>query len=424
MSAKLKQYSTISLGRLRVGAILRAPLYDESSPVLLVAAGQQLTPSLLKKLRERGVNNVRISQQEIARVTLIPGAAPPIRSSALAGPAEPLVATDDDYGSPAVKKDAFIHKLQKSGAPKPLSEARLTESKQAFNGGFQQSVADLGSVFSQLKQGEQVNRKAVLDNVSATLQQIAVDFDMFIILAVQKQPEKYPFSHSLQVANLATAVGVVLGLDETSLMEIAIGCMLHDLGMLKIDPDLLNCKRPLERIEKLDITKHPALTFNMIEKICGISLGAKMVAYQMHERLDGSGYPRKRVASQIHPLAKVAMVVDSFIAMTSPRPHRPAMLPYSAMQELIELAKKGKYDSAAVRGLLHTVSLFPVGSFVELSDGRVGKVVRSNREYFTRPVVDAWSRLATQEIEQVDLLQNDGLQIMRALRPGRDGTLD
>jgi HD-GYP domain-containing protein (c-di-GMP phosphodiesterase class II) len=244
------------------------------------------------------------------------------------------------------------------------------------------------------------------------------------LLAIQKQPQKYPFSHSLQVANLATAVGVILEFDESSLVDIGVGCMLHDLGMLKIAPDLLNCKRPLERIEKLDITKHPALTFNMIERICGISLGAKMVAYQMHERLDGSGYPRKRVASQIHPLAKVAMVADSFIAMTSPRPHRAAMLPYCAMQELIEQAKSGKYCPVAVRGLLHTVSLFPVGSFVELSDGRVGKVVRSNREHFTQPIVEVWRRLAPQDVETVDLLKNADLQITRALRPGRGGTIE
>lgn len=412
MSAKLKQFTTISLSRLRPGVILRAPVYDEASPVLLIAAGQQLTPSLLKKLAARGVSNVRISQMDVSRVTLGPGSPSATRSSLAGTPPELELAADPDDAPKAARKDAFIRKLRKSEAPKPLAE-----SAAAFSGEFRASVANLGGVFSQLKQGGQVNPTVILDNVSSTLEQIAVDFDLFIVLSIQKQPEKYPFSHSLQVANLATAVGVILEMDEASLKDIAIGCMLHDLGMLKIAPDLLNCKRPLEMIEKLDITKHPALTFNMIERICGISLGAKMVAYQMHERLDGSGYPRKRVASQIHPLAKIAMVVDAFIAMTSPRPHRPAMLPYCAMQELIELAKKGKYDPDAVRGLLHTVSLFPIGSYVELSDGRVGKVVRANREYFTRPVVDAWRTLAPTDIETLDLLNHEELQIRRAIPP-------
>jgi HD-GYP domain-containing protein (c-di-GMP phosphodiesterase class II) len=419
MSAKLKQFTTISLSRLRVGAILRAPIYDEASPVLLIAAGQQLSPSLLKKLAQRGVSNVRVSEQEVLRVTLAAGATAVTKLGRSAMPAKAESTSDAEDAPNAAKKDAFIHKLRNSAEPKPLAE-----STAAFNGSFQQSVADLGGVFSQLKQGEQINRTAVIDNVSATLQQIAVDFDLFILLAIQKQPQKYPFSHSLQVANLATAVGVILEFDESSLVDIGVGCMLHDLGMLKIAPDLLNCKRPLERIEKLDITKHPALTFNMIERICGISLGAKMVAYQMHERLDGSGYPRKRVASQIHPLAKVAMVADSFVAMTSPRPHRAAMLPYCAMQELIEQAKSGKYCPVSVRGLLHTVALFPVGSFVELSDGRVGKVVRSNREHFTQPVVEAWRRLAPLDVESVDLLKHAELTIIRALRPGRGGTIE
>ena len=61
---------------------------------------------------------------------------------------------------------------------------------------------------------------------------------------------------------------------------------------------------------------------------------------------------------------------------------------------------------------------------VELSDGRVGKVVRSNREHFTQPVVEVWRRLAPQDAESVDLSKHAELSIIRALRPGRGGTLE
>jgi HD-GYP domain-containing protein (c-di-GMP phosphodiesterase class II) len=236
-------------------------------------------------------------------------------------------------------------------------------------------------------------------------------------MAVQARAGKYPYCHSLQVANLAMAVGVVLELDEQSLAEMGVGCMLHDLGMLKIAPDLLNCDRPLDLIEKLDITKHPAMTFDMIENICGIALGSRMVAYQMHERPDGSGYPRRRVASQIHPFSKIAMVCDCFVAMTSPRPHRAAIPPYCAMVELMEMGQLGKLDSSAVRGLLYTVSLFPLGSHVGLSDGRIAKVLRSNREQFTRPVVEAWNPAAPDERETVSLVDRDDLEILESLLP-------
>ena len=63
------------------------------------------------------------------------------------------------------------------------------------------------------------------------------------------------------------------------------------------------------------------------------------------------------------------------MALVSPRPHRPALLPYHAITKMLLDVKEGLFDSTVVRGLLHTVSLFPIGSFVELSDGRVGKTI-------------------------------------------------
>lgn len=409
MKAEVEELWTVPISRLRVGAVLRTPIYDNATSLLLVASGQELSRALLKKLTERGILNVRISPRELSRVTV------PDRGPATVQHNQP--AQEPDAAASQPRKTAFVHQLQKPTEHKPVAEATV-----GFSSRFQQSIADLRDLYLKLKQGEPVDQKVLFDHVSATLQQIAADFDLFVLLAVQKQPDKYPFSHSLQVTNLAAAVGVILEMDEQSLVAIALGCMLHDLGMLKISPQLLNCTSPLDRVERLDITRHPALAYDMIDRLNGIPLGAKMVAYQMHERMDGSGYPKQRVGSQIHPLAKVAMVVDSYVGMTSPRPHRPAMLPYGAMQELLKLAKSGKFDTAAVRGFLHTVSLFPVGSFVELSDGRIGIVVRSNRESYTRPVVDAWQRLVPLKIETVNLLAHQELEVTQAIPPACPGS--
>jgi HD-GYP domain-containing protein (c-di-GMP phosphodiesterase class II) len=401
---------SIPLSRLKVGVILRAPVSDETG-VLLIASGQQLTAAALEKLKERGVRNVLVNEKELARVT---GSGGPVSAAGMrAALGLELPAKDsgtDEYSS----KNAVIHKLKKPAAANPTAE-RAAE----FSERFEESIVNLESVYSELAAGKQVNQKVILDTVQRAMEQIIDDFDFFAALAVQGRAGKYPFNHSLQVANLAMAVGVVLELDEMSLAELGIGCMLHDLGMLRIAPKLLNCDRPLDVIEKLDITKHPAMTFDMIGNICGIALGSRMVAYQMHERLDGSGYPRKRTASQIHPFSKIAMVCDAFVAMTSPRPHRAAIPPYCAMVELIEMGQIGKLDSKAVRGLLYTVSLFPLGSYVTLSDGRIAKVLRSNREKFAQPVVEAWDPNNPDERETVNLPDRDDLSILHSLLPSQ-----
>ena len=98
--------------------------------------------------------------------------------------------------------------------------------------------------------------------------------------------------------------------------------------------------------------------------------------------------PCHRSAAQIHPLAKIAAVADVFVALVSPRPYRPALLHYHAMEQILHGARQGLYDTAVVRALLHTVSLFPIGSLVEINDGRIGKVLRSNRDAYTSPVIE------------------------------------
>lgn len=144
--------------------------------------------------------------------------------------------------------------------------------------------------------------------------------------------------------------------------------------------------------------------------------GSRMVAYQMHERCDGSGYPRRRQGNQIHPLAKIAAVADAFIALVSPRPHRPALLPYRAMELMVCDAHRGLYDSEVVRGLLHTVSLFPIGSCVKLNDGRMGTVVRSNHDAYTAPVVEIWTPDSMHgESDVVNLNVEQGLNIVKAV---------
>ena len=105
-----------------------------------------------------------------------------------------------------------------------------------------------------------------------------------------------------------------------------------------------------------------------------------------------------------------------FVALTSERPHRPGMMPYYALERILRGVKDGLYDGAVVRAPLKTVSLFPVGSFVSLTDGRTGKVVRSNGEHYARPIVLAWDGTEmTGTPTVVDLSKEDGVSVQAAI---------
>src|SRR5208283_5410057 len=109
--------------------------------------------------------------------------------------------------------------------------------------------------------------------------------------------------------------------------------------------------------------RHPVAVFDVLQHHWDhIPAAARMTAYQVHERCDGSGYPRGRTGGQITELSRVAAVADAFVALVSPRPYRPSMIPYYAMETMLKLVRRGLFDHRFVRALLETVSLFPLGS--------------------------------------------------------------
>ena len=101
-------------------------------------------------------------------------------------------------------------------------------------------------------------------------------------------------------------------------------------------------------------------------------------------------YPKRRTAKRINFLTKISAVADTYVALVTERGHRPALQPYFAVETILKDVRNGLFDPMAVRGLLETISLFPIGSFAQRSDQRVGRVIRSNGAHFTRPIMEIW----------------------------------
>ena len=377
-------YLSVDVSRLRVGTSLQAPIYDDRHDrnVLLLSAGTEITTSVLDKLRVRGIETIRIHPTELARMDAM-------KPRTETSPRNSTDAKDDPVrseGSWGVSADSFLHQVERH-------PGRGYESQriQQFRDKFQSSLTQTESLFTQLSSGNRVSGNTVLEVSREATLQIANDLDLFVSLGLAPNPDRYPMRHSLQSSMVAMSIGTTLGLSKEELTELGAGCLLHDLGMLRIDQEIYELDRVLDPIEFLEITKHPTYTFELIQDVNVLSTGSRMVAYQIHERCNGSGYPRKRKKEQIHYLARIAAVADAFVAMISPRPYRPAYLPYHALEEIIRGTRLHLFDPDVVRALLHTVSLFPIGSYVETTDGRVGTVVRANGEEYTRPLVELFA---------------------------------
>jgi len=188
--------------------------------------------------------------------------------------------------------------------------------------------------------------------------------------------------------------------ERSRIRAFGIGCLIHDIGKVLIEPALLNRAGALtpEQFERLK--GHTALGYEMIRAIAP-RLGslAPQVAYQHHERQDGSGYPRELKGNSrlgenepgtIHDFGALAAVADVYDAMTSHRPYRPA-LPVDEVVQTIKSYAGQHLNAEAVRIFLSGVAPYPICSPVVLENGPragcSGVVVEVPRDELARPVV-------------------------------------
>ncbi|XZE18878.1 HD-GYP domain-containing protein [Pirellulaceae bacterium SH449] len=155
------------------------------------------------------------------------------------------------------------------------------------------------------------------------------------------------FTHSTNVSCYAGVLADALGYSKVDVEEIVRGALLHDLGKLDIDIEILNKPDKLTDREFRIIKKHPTQGFVRLAEQPNLSLGQLMMVYQHHEKLDGSGYPVGIGEDEIHPWAKLCSVADVYEALTSYRPYRKPM-PTSSALSILERGIGNTFDGEIV----------------------------------------------------------------------------
>lgn len=419
-SSSFGVFRTVSASRLRTGARLNFPIQDDRG-VLLLAEGLIITDKFLQQLRSRGIESIRVHQKDIPRIC---AGEPQGTASEAQADRHGVYCPLRNAGTELLDQVIQTGKLSVTIAGTPFVQELDRHGATAYSEPLKREMADrchvqtlqIERVFQDLLSGQGLDVAGLSIVTETALADMSRDSDLFASLGVNPFADGYPARHSLHVAMLATLMGTRMRFDRQTLKDLAMGCLIHDSGMLKVDKRLYNADRTLTTVEFLEITKHPVTIFDMIKDLGAVSYGPAIIAYQMHERCNGSGYPRRRQSGQIHFLSKLAGVADAYIGLVSPRRHRAALLPYYAMETMLRGVAQGLYDSASVKALLQCVSLFPIGSYVQLSDSRVGRVVRTPADLYMRPVLETWEAgHRGQPPVLIDLSQEENVEIVRPL---------
>ncbi|WP_141432498.1 HD-GYP domain-containing protein [Bacillus sp. 03113] len=198
--------------------------------------------------------------------------------------------------------------------------------------------------------------------------------------------DQYVFSHSLNVALYSLAIGMELKLPPKDLEILGIGAILHDVGKMTTPKEILLKPGQLTKKEFEEVKRHPEVGFQLLKNVSTLSLLVAHCAYQHHERLNGSGYPRGIKGDEIHLFAKIIAVSDVFDAITSHRVYRKAMLPHEGLDFLYSGAGT-LFEREIIEAFRRSVTIYPVGLTVELSNKKKGVVSKQNKGLSDRPVV-------------------------------------
>lgn len=184
--------------------------------------------------------------------------------------------------------------------------------------------------------------------------------------------DEYLFYHSVNVCILSVMAGVTLGSSKEKLTELGMGALLHDVGKVRVPPDIINKPGELTEKEFDEVKRHTIYGAELLRELPT----ARIIARCHHERLNGEGYPDGLTNGDIPDVAQIAGMADVYDALTADRIYRKAYQPNEAF-EMLSGTGGFWFDYKIVRAFLCNIAAFPIGSIVRLTSGAVALVLKN-----------------------------------------------
>lgn len=284
------------------------------------------------------------------------------------------------------------------------------------------------SFMEEIQLGRPINAVAAKKAVAYCVDSILNSPDALMLMTQLKKRDEYTAQHSMNVCIYSIALGRQINLPVEELNHVGLCGMMHDMGKMLVPSEILNKPGRLTSEELPVMQSHTVKGWNLLLKTSGIYGGAIDVAHTHHERLDGSGYPRKLNAEQITPYARIVAIADMYDAVSSDRVYQKGRPHLEAIKILTD-ATGTHLDSGFTMKFIECLGIYPAGSIVELASGEVALVLEVNPKAKLKPkILILQDRLNKPCVEHmVDLAmvsQNpDGRQhaIKKVLRPAECG---
>lgn len=200
-----------------------------------------------------------------------------------------------------------------------------------------------------------------------------------------RNQDDYSYMHSLSVSVLMIVLGRELGFDSNQCLEVGLAGLLHDVGKALVPGDLLNKPGKLTEQEFAEVRSHPRRGHVLLLEGGVTEAAALDVCLHHHERPDGHGYPERLAGPALSQWARMGAICDVYDAVTSDRSYKKAWDPAYSLAQMASW--KGQFDRALLASFILGVGVYPVGSLVRLSSGKLAIVIDSRPGLGRTPIV-------------------------------------
>ena len=281
----------------------------------------------------------------------------------------------------------------------PVSfENELQRAKAIFRTGKEA----VRSMFQEVRLGKALDSEGLLDLVEDMNRSLARNPHALLSVARIKHKDEYTYLHSVAVAALMVGLARAAGLDEAAVRDAGMAGLLHDLGKAMMPEEVLNKPGRLTDQEFDVMRQHPMEGYKLLQAWQDVPQAVLDVCLHHHEKMDGTGYPERLAGEDISLMSRMGAICDVYDAITSNRPYKAGWDPSESLSRMASW--KGHFDPRLFQLFVRMLGIYPVGSLVRLTSGRLGVVVEQNPTALLLPRVRVFYSATLRQAVPVTLI--------------------
>ncbi|MCG9696338.1 HD-GYP domain-containing protein [Shewanella sp. Isolate11] len=370
---------TIPIAKLQIGQTVKLPLSWKNHPFLR--------------------NRIKIDQEE--QIELIKSLNVPF-----------VILLEGDYVADDESDQDDSHESHKA-VPKPdlvmAARQSLRKSLRYSQKRFNDSVEQNRTIFSKIASDPSGAYREGSSLTEALLEHLYEETQPHFALVSAGRAEQNEIQHGITVAVIALSLAKALDLSKVAMRDIALGCLFHDIGKLKVPESIKRKKLPLTTSETNFLKMHPNFGHEMLAKTELYSPEVLDIVLHHHEFVDGSGYPHGLTEAALSLNTQLVSLANDYMDLISVGEGRS---PQIALGYLFKNHRQ-KHAESLIAALVKALGIYPPGTIVKLSDGSIAKVMRTTSSA-KRPNV--WACDVDGAEPSLRVLENESVEVVESVK--------